>query len=177
MRLFFALKPEPQTCLDIEHWRQRTLPPLNRPVPAGNFHMTLVFLGDVERRKLDPLLAATEQVSAPAIRLRLDQLGYFPKPQILWIGPGEIPESVTQLVRALRRACHESGLAIESRRFIPHITIARRCHIPPPASAESPAVEIAFDSFCLFESIDGRSGVHYQAISEWPLFRDQSGDD
>lgn len=169
MRMFFALKPDPQTCLDIEHWRQRTLPPLERPVPASNLHMTLVFLGEVEPRKLDSLLAESEQISAPNIHLRLDQLGYFPRPQILWIGPGETPDSATQLVRALRGACHHAGLALESRRFIPHITIARRCRIPPPASAEPPAVEIHFDSFCLFESVDGRSGVHYQAVSEWPL--------
>lgn len=169
MRMFFALKPDPQSCLDIERWRERTLPPLDRPVPAGNFHMTLVFLGDVEPRRLDTLLTATDGISATSVRLRLDQLGYFPGPQILWIGPAAVPDNATRLVRALRHACHDSGVSIASRRFIPHITIARRCRIPPPASAEPPSVELEFDSFCLFESIDGRSGVRYQAASEWPL--------
>ena len=55
MRLFFGLKPDPQTVVNIADWRAKTLPPLERPVPMGNLHITLVFLGQVSHKQMEEL--------------------------------------------------------------------------------------------------------------------------
>lgn len=169
MRLFFGLKPDPNKCLAIEGWREHTLPPLRRPVPTHNLHLTLVFLGEVRERQLEPLLEEVDRIHSPPIHLEFDELGYFPKPQVLWIGPGVVPSPLTDLVKALNSICRRQGLQIEKRKFKAHLTIARRCEIAPPASALPPDFKLDFDSFALFESTNTRNGVLYRSIAEWPL--------
>jgi len=169
MRLFFALKPDPQTCLDIERWRERTLPPLDRPVPSHNLHMTLVFLGEVKERQLERLTEDVQRIRGVPFSMVFDELGYFPKPQVLWIGPKETPDAATRLARDLNRTCKRLGLRSEKRKFQAHLTIARRCATPPPASTEPPDFPMEFDSFVLFESTNTRGGVLYRAVNEWPL--------
>lgn len=169
MRLFFGLKPDPQTCLDIDAWRQRTLPPLDHPVAPQNLHVTLAFLGEVDARKLEPLTDEVDVMNAREFTLQLDQLGYFPKPRVLWIGPQQTPDSAVALARDLQRICRRLQLRTERRQFTAHLTIARRCNTPPPASTEPPSFEVAFSSFSLFESVNIRSGVQYQLIHDWPL--------
>jgi hypothetical protein len=55
MRLFFGLQLDQQTCLAIDGWVTRTLPPLPHRVPVGNLHITLTFLGNVTSRRLERL--------------------------------------------------------------------------------------------------------------------------
>ena len=169
MRLFFGLRPDARACLDIDRWRERTLPPLAHPVPLGNLHLTLAFLGEVRERDLEFLTDEVGLLRSPPIEMFLDQLGYYPKPQVLWIGPGKTPEAAISLTHALRHICRRLGLRTERREFQAHMTIARRCVIPPPASAEPPAFALAFDSFVLFESVNTRRGVQYREVRQWAL--------
>ena len=48
MRAFFALEIEPEIQYAIEKWRDRTMLPAGRAVPAANFHITLHFLGSID---------------------------------------------------------------------------------------------------------------------------------
>ena len=169
MRLFFGLKPDPHTCLAIDHWRERTFPPLSRPVPAQNLHLTLAFLGEVTERQLEPLLEEAGRIREPPFSLTLDQLGFYSKARVLWIGPIDTPDAAMRLAADLKRICRKLSLRSERRKFEAHLTIARRCETPPPASVEPPSFEMVFDSFSLFESTNGRTGVQYRAIAEWPL--------
>lgn len=156
MRLFFGLKPDDVTCMAIDRWRERMLPPLERPVPPWNLHLTLAFLGEVPERELERLGSEADSIDAPAFTMTLDQLGYFPKPQVLWIGPSETPEGAVELAGELRKICRRLGLRTERRKFQAHLTIARRCSTPPPASALPPSFSVHFDSFELFESCEAR---------------------
>ena len=53
MRLFFGLKPDSQSALDIVNRRERFLPPMLHPVPVDNLHITLSFLGQVKELQLE----------------------------------------------------------------------------------------------------------------------------
>lgn len=169
MRLFLGLDITPQDALAIADWRQRMLPPLTRPTPPENFHVTLAFLGDVTSRQLDPLVEQLDRVSGTPFGLSIDEVGYFPRPGILWVGPAETPRPLAQLARDVQAAARRAGLQVEKRTFRPHITLARRCDSPPPLSARPPAFDVQFDDFALFESVSGRRGVHYEVVARWPL--------
>ncbi len=142
MRLFFGLNPDPQTALDIIDWRERSLPPMTRPVPVDNLHVTLAFLGQVQDRYLEELFDLAGQVRSGPIELRINQLGFWSKPKILWIGPDEIPLTVSQLAKMLGNVRRRMGFRADKKEFLPHITIARRCEVPPPASVLKPDFKI-----------------------------------
>jgi 2'-5' RNA ligase len=169
MRLFFGLKIAPQVALDIDVWRQRTLPPFPDAVPVENLHITLAFLGKVSDRQLEPLTMFADEIRASGIELTLDELGYWHKPDLLWIGPSEIPTSLTRLADSVKGIRRRMGFRSESRAFVPHVTIVRNCAIPPPASVTRPGFRVSFDSFALFESTRTRQGLRYQVKEEWAL--------
>ncbi len=169
MRLFFGLKPGPQSALDIVSWRERFLPPMLHPVPVDNLHITLSFLGQVKEQQLEQLMVSAEQIQVNRFELNLDQLGFWSKPKILWIGPAEVPDEILQLVKLLTSLRRRLGLQADKSEYIPHISIARRCEIPPPAGIIDPEFKIHFDSFALFESTRTRSGMRYRPMQEWWL--------
>ncbi|MCB1692453.1 MAG: RNA 2',3'-cyclic phosphodiesterase [Pseudomonadales bacterium] len=169
MRLFFGLKPAPHEALEIADWRSKSLPPLDHPVPAANLHITLTFLGEVPERSLEVLVDEAGGIRNAPLRLTLDELGYWPRPRILWIGPRSVPQTATTLARATASAARRAGLRPEKRDWTPHVTLARRCRLAPPAGAIAPAFKISFEAFCLFESVRTRAGQRYDVVAEFPL--------
>ena len=174
MRVFFALEVPAETALAIAQWRERQLPAAGRPVPAANFHITLAFLGEVDQRGLDSLCRSVSdrqwQVDADS-PITLDQVGYWPKPGICWLGPGTIPSSLAGLARALQSLSQRAGARRERKRYQPHVTLFRRCERPPPAPARAANFCLEVRDFCLFESRPARNGVTYSPLQQWQLSR------
>ncbi|QBI52279.1 RNA 2',3'-cyclic phosphodiesterase [Streptomonospora litoralis] len=97
----------------------------------GEWHLTLVFLGDVPddtlprlRRRMSAEAARHER---PAIAFRGG--GTFPgdtaQAGVLWAGiEGDI-DTVTGLAAGLRKAARKSGVRLQRRAFVPHLTLAR----------------------------------------------------
>lgn len=174
MRLFFALAAPRDTALAMADWRDRHFKGFGRPIPVANLHLTLAFIGELAPARLEQLGTAVDDMLArdggAADTLALDQLGYFPRPGICWVGPGEWPDALEQLAARLagagRRAGGDGGL---KDRFQPHVSLLRRCEQPPPAAPQAPAFALPYREFQLYESTRGRSGVRYQALAAWPL--------
>ncbi len=167
MRLFVGLQPEPRTCLDIAHWIETSLPPLEHPVPAVNYHITLAFLGNVDRLEaLEQLLAS---VHHPPVEIVLNELGYWSRPGILWLGTDRQADSIHELARKIRKISNRLRLPVRRKPFHPHLTIARRCATLPPCGVNPPDFSLHFTRFSLFESTVTNSGVHYQSLHTWPL--------
>ena len=137
MRLFFALEPGGQTAIDIADWRDRQLPAAGRPVPVANLHITLAFLGEISSHRLERLCNAVDQYlqckSLPGGELTLDQVGYWSKPRILWLGPSQWPESLNQLAAGLGQLGGVEGGKRKRGAFQPHITLFRGCETAPAA--------------------------------------------
>ena len=169
MRAFFALDIDPAIQHAIARWRDRTMLPAGRAVPAANFHITLNFLGDVDPRQLDRLCAEAGQINESGFELRLDTPGYFPGPGVFWIGPGDIPAPLTALARSLRKAGGKAGVKVARKPFAPHLTLFRNCRARPPLPTRAPGFDIPCDGFALFESLTGPKGVRYQLVRRWPL--------
>ncbi|GAB5450720.1 MAG: RNA 2',3'-cyclic phosphodiesterase [Halioglobus sp.] len=172
-RLFFALPPSAATAMQIADWRDRAMNCPGTAVPAANFHITLAFMGPVEEDKIEILCAAADEAcdnSEPLCRsLSLNQIGYWPRPGILWLGPREWPATLTKLASRLRQTAASCGARRERNRFQPHVTLFRRCPSPPAMPAESPGIAFDIEGLTLFESRQGRNGVSYHPLCEWDL--------
>ena len=177
-RLFVAIRP-PEAILNLLvdamdepselHW-----------VPADNLHLTLRFIGDVERPLANDLADALGQVRSERVALRIAGIGTFDRRSggVLWAAVAP-KEPVAALAARVERACVAAGLEPEHRAFHPHITLARwrghRTHDLERALAcngdlSSDRFEVT--AFTLFESRLSRHGAHYEAIADYPLVQE-----
>ncbi|MFV8820064.1 RNA 2',3'-cyclic phosphodiesterase [Haliea sp. E17] len=173
MRLFFALDIPGPLALDIATWREQQLPLLGRPVPAANFHITLAFLGEIPDSRLDALCqdvdAAAEKLAPAAFELQLDQVGYWPRPGIYWLGPASWPDSLEHLARKLGGIGAIHGHEKRREHFQAHVTLFRGCEAAPPAPALAPDFRLSCSEFLLMESRQGKRGVSYHPVAGWEL--------
>ncbi len=94
---------------------------------AEQMHLTLRFLGEVEKKYLPQLAQAMRKTLMPAFELSVHGSGCFnrnTKPIILWAGIRPL-EPVTTLYERLSEQLQAQGFDQEEKGFIPHITIAR----------------------------------------------------
>jgi len=173
-RLFFALYPQQvlrQQLLRevIEHCPELKVAGV-RPVPVTNIHMTLVFLGGVTAA----VQACVEQVAAtvvaPAFSVRLDRLAYWSRKRMLWATPDplQVPEGLSILVESLYQGLSVCDVALESRVYRPHVTLARKLMREPQLGCIE-AVSWTLNHFSLMESVSTPDGVRYSALQSWPL--------
>lgn len=97
---------------------------------AETLHLTLKFLGDVERSRLVEVARAVEEVAGErsSVEVELAGLGWFPprgRPRVIWAGLGAGRDWVVELAQAVERALEPLGFRPEARRFHPHVTLGR----------------------------------------------------
>jgi 2'-5' RNA ligase len=167
-RLFFALWPDVPA---VEALWRATRPVLEelrgRIIPAAEFHLTLVFLGFTEVEDRACFEAAADEVRATPLSLRLDRIGHWPRPQVLWAGASSVPPELIDLVGQLERGLSACGFRGEGRPYVPHVTLLRRCRRAHEGLAMQP-VDWHFTEFGLVESVSGE-GPRYRVRRRWPL--------
>lgn len=139
-----------------------------RFIPRESYHVTLAFLGEVDEMTASSAIAAIDEacLGARPLPLRPAGLGRFGCAQdaTLWLGIAEDPE-LTALADALRGALAARGIAYDSKRFRPHITLARRARIP---RGDLPALPFPQDAraagVTLFKSSLDSSGSRYKPL-------------
>jgi len=166
-RLFFALGCPPEQRKAIAQWRSALQLRNGRPVPAENFHLTLLFLGAVGVAQIAEICVAVAKVRVPGVALRvaLDRLDVWRRAGVLILAPEQAPPELLRLVYALEQAMLPFGFDEASKEFRPHLTLMRDYRAPVPESATPPEFFLRADRFALFESHKGR----YRALAEWPL--------
>jgi 2'-5' RNA ligase len=95
--------------------------------PEG-FHLTLKFLGDVQRSQPPLILSALREALAgqPPLRVRARGLGMFPtakRPRVLWVkleGPG-----LAEMRDKVEEALIPLAFPRDERDFAPHLTLGR----------------------------------------------------
>lgn len=173
MRVFFGLDLDAGTTLQIADWRDRQFAHIGRPVPPGNFHITLAFVGEVREAKLERLCLSVDEwlgrSNMHGASFKLDRIGYWPRPGIYWLGPQSWPQALSQLARKLGGLATGVGGKRDRNAFTPHVTLFRRCSETPPAPAVVPCIAQTYQHFALFESHQGRQGVSYHPLQYWDL--------
>ena len=140
-------------------------------------HLTLRFIGEVERRLADDLAAELGRIHSPPFELRITGTGRFEQRSsgALWAGV-EPKTPLAALAAKVERACVAVGLEPERRAFHPHITLARwkgrRGHevarfLERTRSLVSDVFEVR--EFILFESRLSRHGAHYEEVASYAL--------
>ncbi len=164
-RLFFALWPGPDALVAATAAVHRLVPPgTGRPQRPDQLHLTLEFLGGVPEARLGSVLEAGEAVagSATPFEIVLDRLEHWQRPQVLCLTASVVPEPLAALVRSLRSALSARGFDPEQRPFRPHLTLARKVRLPPPAGSVEPQRWAAHE-YSLVESISWPGRVALRA--------------
>lgn len=169
-RLFFALWPDDETRHTLLRINNSLKTKGFNPIQPNNLHVTLVFLGQVDK---DTELQIKELVAAIAphpFQLTFDKLSHWSRPQILCLtSPQPTPEEGIKLVSDLSKIAADCGLQTDTRPYTPHITLARHARYLPESIIE-PLVWRA-ETFCLVESCSESGGVCYKVRQQWPLLK------
>jgi len=157
-RLFLALWPEPPVRARLARFRDGwTWPAGARPVSDERLHATLHFIGSFPRDGIDALGDRLETV--PIVRMVL-RAGATE----LWRGGVAVlrlePEpALVALHEALGRVLAALGVALDSRPFVPHVTLARKAG-GARRPAAPPDITWHASGFSLVESVPGASAAY-----------------
>lgn len=143
-------------------------------------HITLRYIGEVERPVAEDTALALGQVHAAAPRIALSGVGAFDKGgrvDALWAGVTP-HDDLAHLHKKVDQALVRIGLDPERRAYLPHITLARL----PRSAGEDPAIDqwrarhagltsepFTCDAMILYESHLGRDGAVYEPVARWAL--------
>ena len=166
-RCFLAITPDPETCLAIHAWRERSWHTLGRAVPAQNYHLTLAFLGNIDAQERQVLDEALDSLTIEPVRLQLDKTGYWSKNGILWLGSNKPSATVEALADDCRRAANKAGIRVSRKRFEPHLTLARNETLLPQAPLVEPDFTLQTSEILLYQSVFDNSGVRYLPLRAW----------
>jgi RNA 2',3'-cyclic 3'-phosphodiesterase len=137
-------------------------------VAADQLHLTLRFIGEVDEGVFRQVREALTGVSGSPFSLALKGIGHFPPgkyARVLWVGM-EASEELLRLQEKVELALIDAGIAPDSRRFSPHITIARLKEAPAArilafeerhGGFETPAFPV--EVFHLYSSTLSREGA------------------
>lgn len=168
-RLFLALWPDAAVRSALEEVQCRFPSGMGRAVSSDNLHITLVFLGSTPAKRRHCIEEVLAGIEIASFTLRLDRLGYWRKPQVVWAGTDTVPEPLTTLVEMVTAAAAQCGFQLDARPFQPHLTLFRKVRKPPRnLSVVAPIVWRA-GSFAMVESITAASGVCYKVLKTWTL--------
>ncbi|WP_121116737.1 RNA 2',3'-cyclic phosphodiesterase [Croceibacterium ferulae] len=140
-------------------------------------HLTLRFIGEVERPLANELAEALAEVQAPSFNLQVAGTGHFERkgrPHSVWARV--LPSAGLDLLHGrVERACQAIGLPRETRKFVPHVTLARLsggAGLIAPWLADTGTLQVPewrVEGFTLYESHLGKAGALYQPVVDYPL--------
>ena len=174
-RLFVAIRP-PGHVRDLLIDAMEETPDF-RWQDEEQLHLTLRFVGEVERPLADDLADALARIRSHPFDIRVKGVGRFEQRNsgALWAGL-EPKEPLAALAAKVERVCLAVGLDPERRAFHPHITLARWKGRRTREVADFlerrrglASQPFAVSEFILFESRLGRHGAHYEAVASYPL--------
>jgi len=148
-----------------------------RWIDPDHYHITLRFMGDVEGPVADAIAETLDTVRQPTLDLSLAGLGAFggKKPRTLFAVPEPSPV-LMDLQADIDRRCKRIGLAPDSRKFTPHVTLARLRNTSPGAVANYISLRGGFymppdavTRFVLMSSRDSVGGGPYIVEESYPL--------
>lgn len=140
-------------------------------------HLTLRFIGEVDRHQANDVAAALASVHHPSFELALSGAGTFDKRgQVNALWAGVTPhDDVDRLHKKVDQAVTRTGIAPEHRAYHPHITLARLNRSSGELGAfvsrhgGLSSAPFAVADFCLYESRLTRDGAVYAIVERYPL--------
>lgn len=170
MRLFFALWPDDAVRSELASvGRACFYACRGRLVPPKNLHVTLAFLGEVDAQRVDELCRIGASLRGPPFALVFDRIGFFRRGGIVHAGVSNVPAPLIELEARARSALDAAGFRIDSRRFVPHVTLMRDARAAPPIHAPAVSVMWQVRHIVLVESTRGSNGQVYRPVRRFML--------
>ncbi len=180
-RLFVAIRP-PRAV------RERLLGLMGgvrgaRWLEEDQLHLTLRFIGEVDRHVGADLHAALGAVHHPRFEIALDGIQSFERrgePVTLWAGVTPHAPLKT-LHNKVNQACLRAGVEPDRRAYLPHITIARLGRGGGPIGSWLESVggtagsSFQVDEFRLYESELTAGGAIHSVVAKYPLRHPDEG--
>lgn len=179
-RLFVALRP-PRPIRDLLRAAMHGISAA-RWQDDDQLHLTLRFIGEVDRHRAEDIAAALGALHAPAITARIAGVGLFDRrgaPHMIWAGVEPLAQ-LAALQRKIDQLLARVGVEAETRAFMPHVTLARLNRSAGPVApflalhSDLASAPFVFDHVILYESEMGHGGSRYHPVARYPL--DVSGD-
>ena len=165
-RLFTALWPTPGERAAAAAWSVRCRwPPRAAVVEPQRLHVTVHFLGAVERARIAEILALLRRsrTAAPGrFTLRLDSPAVWRGGTVVLL-PRDVPQALAALHQAIGAELAAIGIACDARHYRPHLTLARHAagtRLPQDA----PALHWRPSRVVLVESVPG-STPSYRVVT------------
>ena len=141
-------------------------------MPPENYHLTLRFIGEVESRIADDIVAVLESLTFAPLELRLSGVGTFDRKdqgRPLWAGVTP-HDGLNHLHKKIDHALLRAGVEAEHRAYHPHITLARFSRDKGDtaewlaANSSLSSAPFVLDHIALYESHIGSDGAHYEEV-------------
>ena len=148
-----------------------------RWIEPENYHVTLRFIGDIDQRLAGDADDVLSEIRRPSFPVTLDGLSWFgadkPRAIVAKVRPAApLVELQAEQERRLRRV----GVEPETRKFVPHVTMARLRSVSPHAVADYlssrgyfPALQFDAQRFVLYSSRESTGGGPYVVEAAYPL--------
>jgi 2'-5' RNA ligase len=145
--------------------------------PAENLHLTLRFIGEVDEVVANDIDDMLSGLRAAPFELTLSGSGSFGSkdPHSLWIGVAPCPP-LLHLAARIESLLQRMGLAAETRKYTPHVTLARLKDAPAPRvrafladHAQFTSGPFEVTSFGLYSSHQSSRGSQYVLERRYPL--------
>lgn len=165
-RVFFALWPDHsqrERLRDIINPVARTVE--GRVVDRRDWHVTLVFIGDIPATQVPLLLERASQIQVEPFRLSFDRMEFWPRPKIACMVAATVPPELLSLVAALNFLVQDVGVVPEDRAYRPHITVARNARAFTTERLTQRATT-EWSGFELVESVSGPGGATYRPLKQ-----------
>jgi len=173
-RLFIALYPEVSVRKQLHRLtRDLVMVAGGRPVPAPNLHLTLRFLGALDKTEQACVKEKLDRIQGERFSLRFAAIEYRKRQQMLWAVTADVPLALSRLVGGIERSLIECGLPPSDHTFRPHVTLARKVH-KKVAELAIDVMETRIDEFHLVRSQTLPEGSQYTILNSWSLDLDDS---
>jgi 2'-5' RNA ligase len=148
-----------------------------RWLEPDDYHVTLRFVGDVDARMAHDIAETLHEIRRPAAPVRFDGLGWFggDKPRVIVARIRPDP-ALVELRGEQERRLRRIGLPPETRKFMPHVALARLRGVGARAVADylasrgTLAIEaFTAERFVLFSAREGSGGGPYLVEAAYPL--------
>ncbi|WP_400203403.1 RNA 2',3'-cyclic phosphodiesterase [Candidatus Methanomassiliicoccus intestinalis] len=151
-----------------------------KTVNSNQLHITLRFLGDIDKKHVDNISKAVEATADEFHRfdMKINKVGTFPRKDgsgIVWIGSDD--QTVIDISKKLDELLYSNGIDRENKPFKNHVTIARPKHDIKDIneylnSREYHFKEQSINSMFLMSSVLTPAGPIYTIEKEYPLISD-----
>lgn len=121
-------KPELRRALENAQRRLEDTGADLKSVERENIHITMMFLGNVDERRLTHLMSIISNISFEPFKAEFRGLGAFPsvtRPRTIWVGITNGSDQLESIYGRVAPEVSGMGIRLDDRGFNPHITLAR----------------------------------------------------